>query len=305
MTFSIPAPALPGKATLTSPTGNIGTNNPTYSWNEVSGATWYYLWVEGSNGNVLKQWYTSAQANCNGTTCSVSNATPDLGGGTHTWWVQTWSSAGYGPWSTELTFTPPTSTLPGAATLASPEGNIGTNNPIYTWNEVSDATWYYLWVDGPNGNVIKQWYTAAQAGCNGSTCSVANATPGLAAGSYTWWVQTWNAGGYGPWSDPETFSFALPGTATLSSPNGSTGTNTPTYTWNEVPGSTWYYLWVEGPNGNVIQQWYTSEQANCNGAICSVTPSTPLGSGAHIWWIQTWNEVGYGPWSDPRNFNTP
>ena len=35
----------PGAATLVTPNGNIGTNhNPTYTWNEVSGSSWYYLW---------------------------------------------------------------------------------------------------------------------------------------------------------------------------------------------------------------------------------------------------------------------
>jgi hypothetical protein len=96
-----------------------------------------------------------------------------------------------------------------------------------------------------------------------------------------------------------------PGKATLVSPSGSSGSNTPTYTWNEVSGSTWYYLWVNGPSGNVIKTWYTSAQANCNGTTCSVTSSTSLSSGAHTWWIQTWNNAGYGPWSDGMNFSVP
>ena len=305
MNFTPPTPIAPGKATLTSPTSSIGTNNPTYRWNEVSGATWYYLWVDGPSGNIFKQWYTSAQANCNGTTCSVAGATPDLGGGLHTWWVQTWGDAGSGPWSDGMTFTPPTPVVPGAATLTSPSGSVATNNPTYTWNEVSGASWYYLWVNGPSGNIFKQWYTAAQAGCNGTTCSVAGVTPGLGTGNYTWWVQTYNAAGSGPWSDGKTFTPAIPGKATLTSPNGSIGTNNPTYTWNEVSGSTWYYLWVNGPSGAVITQWYTSAEANCNGTTCSVTPNMSLSAGSHTWWIQTWNPAGVGPWSDSMNFTSP
>jgi hypothetical protein len=38
----------------------------------------------------------------------VTNATT-LPVGTNTWWVQTWNSAGYGPWSSGLTFTISTS----------------------------------------------------------------------------------------------------------------------------------------------------------------------------------------------------
>jgi hypothetical protein len=101
MSFS---PTPPGKATLVSPNGNIGTNNPTYRWNAVSGATWYYLWVDGPSGNVIQKWYTAAEANCTNTTCSVTNATPGLAAGSHTWWIQTWNEAGYGPWSTGMGF---------------------------------------------------------------------------------------------------------------------------------------------------------------------------------------------------------
>lgn len=100
------------------------------------------------------------------------------------------------------------------------------------------------------------------------------------------------------------FSLALPGAATLLSPTGSITDTTPTYTWNKVSDATWYYLWVNGPSGNVIKQWYTAS-AICSGVTCSVTPTTTLGSGSHIWWIQTWNDLGYGPWSTSTNFSLP
>ena len=297
MSFST-SPA-PGAATLSTPSGNITTNyTPTYTWSQVVSATSYYLWVDGPSGNVILQWYTSAQANCNGTTCSVTPTTT-LGGGTHTWWVQTWNPAGYGPWSAGMSFSTTVPTVPGAATLSTPTGGPTTNyNPTYTWNEVASSTWYYLWVDGPSENVIKQWYTSAQAACNGTTCSVTPATT-LPNGSYTWWIQTWNTGGLGPWSAGKPFSMTIPAAATALVAN--TG-NPPTYTWNEVPGATYYYLWVDRTSGNVIKQWFTSAQANCNGTTCSVTPATTLASGTYTWWVQTWNPVGYGPWSTPATF---
>jgi hypothetical protein len=95
-----------------------------------------------------------------------------------------------------------------------------------------------------------------------------------------------------------------PGVAILSSPNGSIGTNNPTYTWNKTSGATWYYLWVNGPSGNVIKQWYEASIV-CGASTCSVTPVTTLAGGAHTWWLQTWNSAGYGPWSNPANFSTP
>lgn len=302
--------ATPGKATLSSPSGAITNTRPTYTWNKMSSATWYYLWINGPSGNVFKQWYSTAESSCNGSTCSVTPAGLTLSGGNYTWWVQTWNDAGYGPWSDGMTFSLPVPPLPGKATLVSPTGNIGTNNPTYTWNVVSGATWYYLWVDGPSGNVLKQWYTTAQANCNASTCSVANVTPNLVAGAYTWWIQTWNDGGYGPWSDPMTFAPSPPGKATLVSPTGSIGTNTPAYSWNAVNGSTWYYLWISQVNADgsfttVHTQWYQATEV-CSSGNCTVTPmGITLSRGNYRWWIQTWNEAGHGPWSDATSFSTP
>src|SRR5215211_2034638 len=82
----------------------------------------------------------------------------------------------------------------------------------------------------------------------------------------------------------------LPGKATLLSPSGSIAGTTPTYTWNEVPGATWYYVWVDGASGpGIVKQWYSSTQANCNGTTYSATPVTALSSGTYTWYVQTWN----------------
>lgn len=96
-----------------------------------------------------------------------------------------------------------------------------------------------------------------------------------------------------------------PPSATLISPNGTITDTTPTYTWNAVANSTWYYLWVNDSTGNVIRKWYTADQAGCASGTgtCSVTPATTLASGNGTWWIQTWNSAGYGPWSAGMNFN--
>ena len=304
----------PGKATLVSPSGTISTSTPTYTWNAVTSATWYYLWVNDSstNSGKIKTWYTSADAGCgSGTgTCSVAPST-GLAAGAGQWWIQTWNDAGYGPWSDAMSFTVSFSGPPGKATLVSPSGNISTATPTYTWNAVPSATWYYLWVnDSSTSPKILQWYTAAQAGCSSGTgtCSVSPSTA-LAPGAGQWWVQTWNNAGYGPWSDAMSFTVslgALPGKATQVSPWGTISTTTPTYIWNAVPSATSYYLLVnDSSTSPKILQWYTAAQAGCSSGTgaCSVTPSTVLARGIGEWWVQTWNVHGYGPWSDGMVFS--
>jgi len=94
----------PPAATLISPSGGISSITPTYRWNSASGATYYYLWVDGPSGNKIKTWYTASQAGCaSGGTCSVTPATT-LSNGAHQWWILTWNSNGYGPWSAVMYF---------------------------------------------------------------------------------------------------------------------------------------------------------------------------------------------------------
>ena len=105
-----------------------------------------------------------------------------------------------------------------------------------------------------------------------------------------------------------TVNISAPGTATLVSPSGAITTGTPTYTWNAVAGSTWYYLWVDDSTATAkITQWYRASDAGCAAGTgtCSVTPSVALASGAARWWIQTWNSAGYGPWSRGTDFAVP
>jgi hypothetical protein len=303
----------PGKATLNYPSGTITENSTTYTWNAVANSTWYYLWVNDGTGNKIKQWYKADEANCGDGMgeCSVIPAT-ELSDGTCRWWIQTWNDYGYGPWSDAMTFTVDTGTdvPPGKATLISPSGKITDDNPTYTWNAVASSSWYYLWVNDRTGSQIKKWYTADDADCGNGTgrCSVTDKTA-LADGSCKWWIQTWNVYGYGPWSDAMHFTVDTgrdvpPEKTTLISPSGKITDNTPTYTWNAVANSTWYYLWVNDRKGNQIEKWYTADEANCGNGTgrCSVTDTTELADGSCKWWIQTWNEFGYGPWSDAMAF---
>jgi hypothetical protein len=71
-----------------------------------------------------------------------------------------------------------------------------------TWNAVSTATQYYLWITDSSGVVRHQvWYLASAVGCNTGqpTCQKVLNLP-LQPGTTYMWVQTWNADGYGPWS---------------------------------------------------------------------------------------------------------
>ena len=293
----------PGATTLILPSGSLNTKFPTYTWQRVFAATRYHLWVNAPSGNgYIKQWY-EASAVCSSNTCSVTPAVP-LSSGTYTWWIRASNFAGDAPWSRDMSFSLPDP--PGAATVISPSENIIDTTPTYTWNKVNDATWYYLWVNAPSSNgYIKQWYEAS-AVCDNNTCAV---TPDveLGTGIHTWWIRTWNVGDYGPWSDGMSFSPpGPPGAATLISPSENLSNPTPIYTWNKISDASWYYLWVSKVNADgslttVHSKWYDASTV-CSDATCSFMPEVTLSAGEYRWWIQTWNDVGYGPWSSFESF---
>ena len=115
--------------------------------------------------------------------------------------------------------------FPAQATLISPSGNIGVNNPpAFTWNAVTEAAKYKILIrDHTNGIALhNQLYTAAQVGCDVATpCSLAPFTTPLATGIYTWRVRTENLAGVA-WSSTRYFSVgSAPATAaTLDLSNG-------------------------------------------------------------------------------------
>jgi len=299
----------PSAATLISPTGTIDDTTPTYTWNAVSNSAWYCLYVNDATGNKINQWYTRGEAGCaSGTgTCSVTPTREVIG--SSQWWVRTYNSAGLGDWSSGMTFTAP-STPPSAATLVSPTGAISDTTPTYTWNAVSTATWYCLYVNDATGIKVNKWYAAAEAGCASGvgTCSVTPTTEVRGAGQ--WWVRTYNSAGLGDWSSGMAFTAPTPtdppGVATQVSPTGTISDTTPTYTWNPVASATWYQLWVGDSSGTKVNQWYAAAEAGCPSGVgtCSVTPTTEV-RGAGQWWVRTYNSAGLGGWSSGLPFTAP
>jgi hypothetical protein len=246
---------------------------------------------------ILDKWYPSSI--CATSTCTVDKPVT-LGGGSHSWWIRTWNSAGYGPWSTTASFsttmpTPPTDVkLNDPATIPQNGASLETNyTPSFTWKKVDTATWYELYISGPNGMILDKWYPSSI--CVGSTCTVDKPVT-LGGGSHSWWIRTWNSAGYGPWSTTASFSTTMPTVPAAVSnllPTG-TSTNAPTFTWDIVNMATSYRLYVKGPSGVIKDQWYRSVDI-CDTTTCSVSSST-LNNGDYIWWVQTYNSVGYGPW---------
>jgi hypothetical protein len=100
---------------------------------------------------------------------------------------------------------------PPATTLVGPTGIIQGSTVAFTWEGVDGATFYYLQINDATASPrLTRWYPAGQAcPAASATCTVI-LTIGLATGNATWWVQTWNVDGYGPWSAGIAFTVTYP-----------------------------------------------------------------------------------------------
>jgi hypothetical protein len=286
--------------TAIAPAGAIATRTPTYQWNSVSGVTWYELSVTDGAAATSTYWYTPPQA-CATSPCAVTpSALLALGAGQ--WQIRAWSTTGAGPWASATSFDVATS-LPGKATLIAPSGAVSSLTPTFTWNGVAAASYYLLRVTDRNQVVTEQWYRPTQAGCPLGTeiCTVSPAIV-VPAGPAEWQVLTWNAMGYGPWSDKRSFSVEiadpLAGRPTAVSPTGAVALVYPTYTWTRITGAVLYRLAIRVNGAPATHLWFTPAAAGCaTVGQCSVVADVMLQNGTADWQVQAWTAVGHGSWS--------
>ncbi len=303
----------PSVPILISPAGNITDKTPVYTWKAVSGASYYYLWVNDSSGSKIRKWYTATAASCSHGVgnCSITPSVT-LANGTGTWKVRSWGNRKYGPWSAKKTFkvSAPGSEKPKTPILLAPGGSIKTKTPTYTWKAVAGASYYYLWVNDSSGSKVRKWYTATALSCShaNETCSI---TPpaSLANGTGTWKVRSWGNRKYGPWSAKKTFRVLPSETEKLKAPRliapGSSSRNRmPVYSWKAVPGASHYYLWVNDSRGARIRRSYSAASTHCyNGTgNCYIRPYTYLATGNATWKVRASNNKGNGAWSSSRKF---
>jgi hypothetical protein len=97
---------------------------------------------------------------------------------------------------------------------------------------------------------------------------------------------------------------APPGAAVALGPGGLVAGATLTFTWQAGAGATFYYLQVNDATSQPrYTAWYPAGQACPDGsATCFISLSLAFAAGPGIWWVQTWNPDGFGPWSTGMPF---
>jgi hypothetical protein len=285
--------APPGPATLLTPANAAGSQprRPEFSWTQpCPPATWFQLYVTRNGSEYLDQWMEGA-----------TNWTPtaDLPGGSYSWWVETYSSGGLGPWSTSSSFTVPV-TIPSSIVLVLPLGSASpATTQLYVWQADPAASWYELYVV-QNGRVLcDQWFTLS----NSVAPPFAVRIGGHTGGNYEWWVRGWSPDGLGPWSNMGSYTMNAPqppGPVTLLAPanTASFSIRQPELTWTTTsPAADWYYLYLTRNGSKYLDQWVEG--------TTSWVVTSGLPGGTYNWWVLPWNAVGYGQWSTNFSFTIP
>jgi hypothetical protein len=292
-----------------SPTGLYTTNlTPTYTWNEVYGATDYALLVYDFDTSTYFNQLLYTSSICTAGSCSATPSYTMTNGHAYGWWVAAADQAGWSPWSIGLAYT--LSVRPEPPVQIAPTGHVAVLDlkPTYSWQVSTGATLYAVHVydmsTTPATFLFDQIYDTTV--CDATTCSVKPEPPGvpnaqLVSGvTYAWFVAALNYGGVSDFSPGMVFApYATPSAPTLIAPESSVPSPV-TFSWNKLTDVKQYYIRVIVRSTGAIahEGWYVP---TCPSNVCT-TPAITLSQEGYTWYAIAWNPAGYGLWSAPMNF---
>ncbi|MEQ8676749.1 MAG: kelch repeat-containing protein [Aggregatilineales bacterium] len=305
-----------------SPNGvvDLPLGNPQYTWTDINGATYYYLYVANQAGQQVIYEVISDIGNCNGTQCQIDMTTIResyrLPAGIYTFYVRGFIGATelQTPWSSPMTFTI-NSNLPPIVTKLTPamDSNEAGPNVTFSWQEIPTAVGYEIIALAPDGTVPVNYRGVAgdQITCAANECSLTRAL-GDIPGVWTWFARAYNAIGDGGWSPANSaadnyggFTFTmpipLPTVVNKISPVGTVNSDLLTLTWEHQTGASAYEIYISGPAGFA----YFEAKTVGAGVTCSTNCTLALqfpSVGTYTWYVRGINEVGAGAW-EPDDAN--
>lgn len=275
-TFRVDTPVTIQPLALTQPTAR-----PVISWNPLTGAAKYDLWIDRLTSN---QSQYVRLTNIVGTQWTSAS---DLPMGRYRMWVRGFDAAGSpAKWSIPTDFVIASAPVPVTPLLPTFD-----RTPTFTWTALAGAASYKVTLKNPNTGVIAY----AVTGLTGTSWTV---PADLATGTWQWWVSGTSADGYQS-AAPQKIDFYVGGRPTVLTPTGSTSNTKPEFTWTAVMGAATYELWVDRLDVPV------SGLINLTGLTsASFTPTTAMAKGTYRVWVRavsTTNEISI--WSTAVDFS--
>ena len=188
--------------------------------------------------------------------------------------------------------------------LVAPSGTLDGWENTFSWTGISSAEYYQLEVyDATDTLIVGQWY--ATSICTGLNCAVSPSETGnLTSGDYTWRVQTYGAGVFGPWTDFMNFTINAVN-LNLISPTGALTSWTNTFHWTGISDAEYYHLELRDASSDALVQdlWFNTNI--CIGLNCAASPTETqnLVNGDYKWRLQTYGSSGYTSWMEYLTFS--
>jgi hypothetical protein len=251
------------------PAGTISSNVPVFTWTGVTGAASYKVWLTDQTAG-----QTVVVSNLSGTSWTPAQVLTL--GDNYTWWVAAVQGQTVA-WSSAVNFRI-------APVGSGPSGTIATNAPVFSWNNVTGAAYYKLWLtDQTTGQTVVV--------PNLTSTSWLPSQPLTLGDSYTWWVGA-GSGQSVAWDNALNFRIAPTATA----PSGPISVTTPVFAWNSVVGAVSYKVWLtDRTTGQTL--------VVSNLTSTSWTPANPLTRGdSYIWWVGAVANSETVAWDSPLSF---
>ncbi len=268
---------------LVSPAGASQNAAPTFTWNTVTGADYYDVYISDlTSGALIRNPHALGSS-----WTPTGTLTP---GDNYQWWVRAFSNtstANASPWGSGATFTVTPLVTPTPATV------LGTSaTPTFNWNASAGANFYDVWV---NDTTTGQAQVLRNTQVSGTSWTPPAAL--VPTHSYQWWVRSVNTSGdTSPWGNGTTFTIALLSSPTQLAPNNATAlVLKPTFQWATVTGASTYDVWVDN-----LTTGQTEVLRNTQITGTSWTSPTPLVPGQkYQWWVRAFSADGdYSAWSN-------
>ncbi len=260
-----------------------GTPRPTISWQALTGAGRYEVWLgSGVNSSVIFR-----DATVTGTSWTPPS---DLAVGRYLVWVRGFSAEGRPAlWSGSVSVLTEFLVVP-APTLVSPLHATFDRTPMFTWSSVTGGVSYILRVRNANTGVLVFEQT--------STSTSFTPTTALPDNSYRWDVRA--VGAKGQESNPSTSNVLyVGGRPVIFGPTGTAASSTPALTWSAVQGAVRYELRLD--RTDVVQNRLIVET---NLTSPTFTPASALAAGSYRFWVRAVSASGeFSPWSNLSTFS--
>ncbi|MCA9047205.1 MAG: VCBS repeat-containing protein, partial [Planctomycetaceae bacterium] len=261
-------------------------STPTISWNAVTGAQSYEVWISEVGGSVVFQ-----QTGIVSTSFTIPIA---LNAQEHRVWVRPEVNGTSGNWSPSSDFFVSEDT----AVITSPaqNGAVFSLTPTVLWSPVAGAESYELWISEVDGGTVFD-----QSGITSASFTVPIT---LNEEEHRVWVRPFASGSFGGWSAASDFDvFRTAPVVTGPVHLSSTFSGEPTISWSPVVGAHSYEIWVSevGVGAVLIKNGVTSTSYTVDSVDTLL--GAVLNAEKHRVWVRAIDAGGnVGPWGSNLDF---